>query len=239
MNDPQRVRLFLSTEHPCGYLPARDARNAYLDPDFAMSATRYGWLLAQGFRRSGVHVYRPHCLQCEACRPARVPVRQFKPSRGQRRCLARNRDVSVSEARQLTDEHFHLYRRYLAARHAGGGMDTGNREAFHAFLECGWGEARFWEFRADGRLLALAVVDRVPQALSAVYTFFDPDEAARSLGTLAILKQIETAAARKLEHVYLGYWVQGSQKMEYKKNFRPMEVLGPRGWEPAEPLSAT
>ncbi len=238
MNDPQRVRLFLSTEHACGYLAGRDARNAYLDPDFAMSATRYGWLLAQGFRRSGIHVYRPHCQQCEACRPARVPVASFKPTRGQRRCLARNADVSLTITRELGDEHFLLYRRYLATRHAGGGMDNGNREAFHAFLECSWGEAQFWEFRCGGRLLALAVVDRVPHALSAVYTFFDPDEGARSLGTLAILKQLEIAAARKLEQVYLGYWVAGSRKMEYKKNFRPMEVLGPRGWEPAEALSA-
>lgn len=233
MSEPQRVRLYLSTEHPCGYLPGREARNAYLDPDFAMSATRYGWLLAQGFRRSGIHVYRPHCLQCQACRPARVTVAQFAPTRGQRRCLARNDDVSLSIARELTDEHFLLYRRYLAARHAGGGMDSGNREAFHAFLECGWGEAQFWEFRAAGRLLAVAVVDRVPEALSAVYTFFDPDEADRSLGTLAVLKQIENAAARKLGHVYLGYWVAGSRKMDYKKKFQPLEVLGTRGWAPA------
>ncbi|HVT35509.1 MAG TPA: arginyltransferase [Nevskiaceae bacterium] len=234
MSEPQRVRLYLSTGHACGYLSGLEARNAYLDPDFPMSPQRYGWLLAQGFRRSGVHVYRPHCPQCHACQPARVPVADFVPSRTQRRCLARNDDLQLTVTRELGEEHFELYQRYLAVRHPGGGMDSGNREAFHLFLECGWGDAQFWEFRVGARLLALAVVDRVPSALSAVYTFFDPDEGARSLGTLAVLRQIEAAAEQRLDHVYLGYWVRGSAKMDYKRNFRPLELLGTGGWHALE-----
>lgn len=230
MSQPQRARLFLGTEHPCGYLPDRPARNAYMDPDFPLSPERYTWLLAQGFRRSGDHVYRPYCQQCQACQPARVTPQSFILNRAQRRCLARNRDVSLRIVDQLTDEHYQLYSRYLNARHPGGGMEAGNRESFHSFLECDWGEIEFWEFRDDHRLLAVAVVDRVPQALSAVYTFFEPTEKARSLGTLAVLRQISEAQKRGLAYVYLGYWVQSSPKMDYKKNFRPLELLTPEGW---------
>lgn len=231
MSELERVRLYLSTEHVCGYLPGRSSRNAYIDPDFALNPQRYAWLLEQGFRRSGIHVYRPYCQHCRACVPARVNAAAFKPNRAQRRCLARNDDVSVTVQSRLSDEHFALYRRYLLARHADGGMDANNRDGFHAFLECAWGNAQFWEFRAGGSLLALAVVDETPRGLSAVYTFFDPAERERSLGTLAVLKQIEAARERSLGFLYLGYWVGGSRKMDYKKSFRPLEILSPQGWQ--------
>jgi arginine-tRNA-protein transferase len=233
VSELERVRLYLSTEHVCGYLPGRSSRNAYIDPDFALNAQRYGWLLEQGFRRSGAHVYRPYCQHCRACIPARVPAASFTPNRAQRRCEARNADVDVVVRRRLGDEHFALYRRYLLARHADGGMDANNREGFHSFLECPWGEVRFWEFRAAGELLAVAVVDETPRGLSAVYTFFDPSADDRSLGTLAVLRQIAAARERSLGYVYLGYWVPGSRKMDYKKNFRPLEVLTTKGWETA------
>lgn len=233
MSEAQRVQLYLSTEHACGYLPGRAARNAYLDPGFKLSAERYTWLLAQGFRRSGIHVYRPYCLNCQSCRPARVPVQTFTPNRVQRRCLVRNRDVQMSVVAGLSNEHYTLYSHYLSARHPGGGMEAGNREAFHSFLECAWGEVEFWEFRVAHTLLAVAAVDRVPQALSAVYTFFDPTQAARSPGTLAVLRQLTEARARNLAYVYLGYWVAGSRKMDYKKNFAPLELLTPAGWQAA------
>lgn len=232
MSELEHVRLYLSTEHVCGYLPGRNARNAYVDPDFALNPARYGWLLEMGFRRSGVHVYRPHCQHCRQCIPARVPVQRFRPSRSQRRCLARNADLEMSIQPRLTDEHYALYRRYLHARHADGGMDANNRDAFHSFLECSWGEARFWELRAAGRLLAVAVIDETPRALSAVYTFFDPEQGERSLGTYAVLREIEIARERRLAHVYLGYWVPGSRKMDYKKQFQPLEILKGPGWVP-------
>lgn len=233
MSELERVRLYLSTEHVCGYLPGRSSRNAYIDPDFALNAQRYGWLLEQGFRRSGAHVYRPYCQHCRACIPARVPVALFERNRAQRRCEARNADVEVLVSRRLTDEHFALYRRYLLARHADGGMDANNREGFHSFLDCPWGEVRFWELRAAGQLLAVAVVDETPRGLSAVYTFFDPAQSERSLGTLAVLRQIQAARERNLGYVYLGYWVPGSRKMDYKRNFRPLEILTTKGWETA------
>ena len=230
MSSLQRVQLYLSTEHACGYLPERMARNAYVDPGLRMSRERYAWLMAQGFRRSGDYVYRPHCAECQLCVPARVPVATFAPSRAQRRCMAQNADLSVTIVRSLNDEHHALYQRYLQARHPGEGMDGDNCEAFQSFLQCNWGDTQFWEFRHEGRLLAVAVVDALPAALSAVYTFFDPDETDRSLGTYAVLRQIEGARESSLPHVYLGYWVAESRKMDYKKNFRPLELFRENNW---------
>lgn len=230
----ERVRLFLSTEHPCGYLPARSARSLFIDPDYVLNPTRYESLLEQGFRRGGNHVYRPRCESCRACIPARVPVEAFEHSRAQRRCEQGNQDLRLNIRRDITDEQFTLYQRYLRARHDGGGMNPEDKSGFHNFLNCGWGATEFWELLLDDRLVACAVVDRVPQGLSAVYTFFDPDESSRGLGTFAVLTQIRVARERALRFVYLGYWVPGSRKMDYKKNFQPIEVLGTRGWQRLE-----
>lgn len=229
--DMERIRLYLSTEHPCGYLQQRTARSLFVDPDFALNPTRYEMLLEQGFRRGGDHVYRPRCNGCAACIPARVPVQRFTPNRAQRRCLQRNSDLSLGIGSELTDEQFDLYRRYLIGRHAGGGMNPEDKPGFHNFLDCDWGTAEFWELRLDSVLVSCAVVDRTPRALSAVYTFFDPELAQRSLGTYSVLRQIEEAQRIGMNHVYLGYWVPGSRKMEYKRNFDPLEILTASGWQ--------
>lgn len=227
----QSLRLFLSTEHSCGYLPGLLARSAFVDPDAGLGAAHYQRLLELGFRRSGDHTYRPHCRECARCVPVRIDVHLFRCNRSQRRSQRANADLQMSIERRLTDEHFALYRRYLQMRHPGGGMDPQDRKAFHAFLECSWLDVRFWCFREkSGELLAVAVVDHLPQALSAVYTFFEPDAGARGLGTLAILEQIRVARLARLDHVYLGYWVEGSRKMDYKRRFRPLEALHGMQW---------
>ncbi|MFA5939924.1 MAG: arginyltransferase [Sinimarinibacterium sp.] len=230
MNDSQPVRLYLSAEHACGYLSGRAARSAFVDPEWTLNAPRYQRLLEMGFRRSGGHVYRPHCRDCTRCIPVRVPVAAFRPNRSQRRCLDDNSGLQLTLETKLGDEHYALYRAYLLGRHADGGMDPYDRQAFHTFLECPWAPVHYWCFRDSGRLLSVAVVDHLPLALSAVYTFFDPDESARSLGTLAVLHQIHHAQTLGLPHVYLGYWVPESRKMAYKQRFRPLETLTPRGW---------
>ncbi len=226
----QSLRLFLSTEHACGYLSGLLARSAFVDPDVGLGPGHYQRLLELGFRRSGDHTYRPHCRECARCVPVRIDVHRFAADRGQRRCERRNADLQLSIEHRLGDEHYALYRQYLQSRHAGGGMDPLDRKAFHAFLECSWLDVRFWCFRERGRLLAVAVVDHLPQALSAVYTFFDPGAQARGLGTLAVLRQIRLACASGLEHVYLGYWVEGSRKMDYKRRFSPLEALYGTQW---------
>lgn len=230
MNDVQPVRLYLSAEHACGYIPGRAARSAFVDPEWTLNPPRYQRLLELGFRRSGGHVYRPHCRDCSRCIPVRIPVAQFRPDRAQRRCLAANGDLELTLEHELGDEHYALYRSYLLGRHADGGMDPYDRNAFHSFLECPWVPVRYWCFRQGGRLISVAVVDHLPLALSAVYTFFDPATSARGLGTLAVLHQIERAREQGLTHVYLGYWVPESRKMAYKHRFRPLESLTARGW---------
>jgi len=231
----QSLRLLMGSSHSCGYLPQRNARSAFVDPAFPIDPGLYGALLEQGFRRSGDYAYRPMCLLCRACRSVRIPVAEFRPDRSQRRCQRANADLRLSLAPRLNAEHYALYRRYLAARHPGGGMDPEDAEAFREFLGCSWGRTEVWEFRRAGALLAASVVDRVPRGYSAVYTFYAPEEAARGLGTYAILRQIGQAQAQDLPYVYLGYWVAGSAKMDYKQRFRPLEVLEPGGWAPLAP----
>ncbi|MGQ0586385.1 MAG: arginyltransferase [Gammaproteobacteria bacterium] len=229
-----RPRLLLGTEHACSYLERRMARSVFVDPQLPLDATRYGALLELGFRRSGNYVYRPACGACQECRPARVPVAEFAPDRSQRRCLRDNADLRLVVEHGLDEEQYQLYRRYLLARHPIGGMDPDDREAFHAFLSSAWGNTEIVAARdGSGRLLAGGVVDRVPRALSAVYTWFDPDEEPRGLGTWMILAEIERARAMALPHLYLGYWVAGSPTMDYKRRYRPIEVLGAAGWERA------
>lgn len=226
-----RPRLLLGTEHPCSYLERRLARSVFVDPKLNLDAARYGTLLDLGFRRSGSYVYRPACGACQECRPVRVPVADFVPDRAQRRCRRNNDDLRLTLENGLSADHYALYRRYLLARHPGGGMDPDDREAFHSFLSSSWGNTEIIAARdRAGRLLAGAVVDRVPRGLSAVYTWFDPAEARRSLGTYMILVEIERTRSLGLPYLYLGYWVPGSPTMEYKRNFQPLEVLGASGW---------
>ena len=233
------IRVFQTLEHACGYYPEKRARNLVIDPLARGLAQVYGLAVERGFRRSGGHVYRPHCAGCRRCVAARVDVAAFRPDRSQRRTLKRNEDLELRVMpAERTPEIFALYRRYLHARHAEGGMDNPGEADFDRFLASPWSPTRFLELRKDGTLLAVAVTDELPQGLSAVYTFFDPDHAARGLGTCAILRQIELTRRLGLPHLYLGYWIEGHPKMHYKSRFRPLQVLGEGGWitreEPCE-----
>jgi arginine-tRNA-protein transferase len=227
----ERVRLFQTLPHTCGYFRARTAQNLVLDPAAPDLPTLYALSLARGFRRAGGHVYHPHCPRCQACEPCRIDVAKFQPSRSQRRCLALNDDVELLECRPgLTDERHDLYARYLHARHPGGGMDDASNEDFSQFLAAPWSPTVFLELRLAGKLVAVAVTDVCSTGLSAVYTFFDPDLPRRGLGTLAILRQIELTRARALPHLYLGYWIANHPKMGYKSRFHGLQVLGTSGW---------
>ena len=239
-NTPARegedLRLFHTGLHECGYWPDRQARDLVLDPRDPRLADWYALALGWGFRRSGDIVYRPHCASCRACTPVRVPVDGFAPNRTQRRNLRRNADLVMRiYPAERTDEHVDLYRRYLSARHAGGGMDGHGAAEFEQFLVGRWSRTRFLEFRTSTRehtLLAVAVTDMTDDALSAVYTFYDPGEADRGLGTYAILRQLQWAAEEGRSHLYLGYWIAGHAKMDYKRRLRPLEAFDGRQWLP-------
>jgi arginyl-tRNA--protein-N-Asp/Glu arginylyltransferase len=225
------IRVFQTLEHPCGYYPERSARNLVIDPLARSLPHVYGTALERGFRRSGGHVYRPHCASCRDCIASRVPVRDFVPDRSQRRCLKRNADLQWQVAPpHRTEANFALYRRYLSARHPEGGMDDPGEEDFERFLACAWSPTRFLEARLGDELLAVAVTDVLPQGLSAVYTFYAPQAQARGLGTAAILRQIEWAREQGLPHLYLGYWIDAHPKMDYKARFRPLERLTDGQW---------
>ncbi|MEO8459708.1 MAG: arginyltransferase [Dokdonella sp.] len=225
------VRLFQTLPHACGYYGERTAQNLVIDPSAPQLPTLYDNALTRGFRRAGSHVYHPQCVKCSACVACRVPSARFKPDRSQRRNLAINAALSVRVAPAgYSVERFDLYHRYLKARHSAGGMDDATPGDFSRFLYTDWTPTKFIEISRDGRLLAVAVTDVCSTGLSAVYTFFDPDENAHGLGTFAILSQIRIAQEQKLPHVYLGYWIAHHPKMDYKRRFRPLEVLADGAW---------
>jgi arginine-tRNA-protein transferase len=180
------------------------------------------------FRRLGPVFYRPQCGRCAECRMIRVSVAEFRPSRAQRRCRTRNRDLSVEVTTPMASaEKQELYRRYLGARHDGQ-MD-GSSEEFEGFLCASRVRTVEIDYRAGGRLLAVGIADVEPLAMSAVYCFFDPEAASRSLGVFNVLWMIEECRRRGLPHLYLGYYVRESRKMSYKALYRPHEVLGGDG----------
>ncbi|SEP91085.1 arginine-tRNA-protein transferase [Ectothiorhodospira magna] len=218
--------FYATTPDDCPYLRERRMVSLFADPEGPMDTALYGNLLQHGFRRSGNHVYRHQCPQCRACIPYRVPVAGFNPDRGQRRVLKRNAGIAATIRDAAFDPvHYRLYAAYVNQRHRGGGMDNPTPDSYLGFVTSQWCRTWLVEFREQDALLGVAVVDRLPDALSAVYTFFDPAAQARSLGTLAVLWQIQRAREEGLTHVYLGYWNPGSRKMAYKNRFRPGERL--------------
>lgn len=232
------IRLFRTAEHECGYYSDRMARDLVIDPQDPRLPLIYTRALADGFRRSGSIVYRPDCVGCKACIALRVPVAAFVMSRSQRRCLQRNEGVTAQWAPPVrTAEQFALYRRYLESRHRDGGMDTHEEPDFDEFLTGTWMNTRFLELRENGLLIGVAVTDVVDNGLSAVYTFFEPAMAARSLGTFAILRQIEWAREWDLAYVYLGYWIHDHPKMDYKRRYAGAQVLVDQQWQPLSMLN--
>lgn len=234
---PQRLLLYATPAHECSYITEREAVTLFADPDHPKDPWLQALLAEQGFRRSGPHLYRPRCPNCSACEAVRLPLEGFRPSRSQRRTWQLNRDLDVTVLEQeFRQEHYELYVRYLTHRHAGGGMDDPTPAKYRDFLLCPWSQTRLVEFRLDGELLAVAVSDRLPDALSAVYTYFAPEHAARGLGVNAILWQVEAARHAGLRWLYLGYAIDGCRKMDYKRLYRPQERLRDGNWVAVETL---
>ncbi|GAB1260029.1 arginyltransferase [Aurantivibrio plasticivorans] len=231
MTDLTTLRFFATPPHSCSYLDDQDASTIFVDPNQRIDANLYEQLSKHGFRRSGPHVYRPHCAQCSACIAARVPVNDFKPSRRHKRCIKANSDIIVEEIPSIdTAGHFALYERYINERHCDGDMYPASKEQFDSFLSSEWGVTRYFEMKLDGLVVGVMVSDKLPNGLSAMYTFFDPDLSKRSLGTFAILWQVGYAQREKMDYLYLGYWIKESDKMNYKSQYRPLELLIENKW---------
>ncbi|KAA1193070.1 arginyltransferase [Pseudohalioglobus sediminis] len=219
------LKVYTTYPHSCSYLEDREATTLFVDPRQEVDQTLYSNLSVIGFRRSGNHLYRPHCEGCEACIPARIPVNHFAPNRSQRRTLSRNRDLEVELTADIRDEAaFELYRRYIEQRHHDGDMYPPDREQYLSFLDNAWECTRYFRFYEQGRLVGVSVVDELLDGLSAIYTFFAPDAEKRSLGRYAVLWQVEKARELNLDYLYLGYWIRGCRKMAYKSEYRPLQL---------------
>ena len=225
---------------PCPYLPGLQERKLFTHLSGRRATSLHHLLSENGFRRSQNLIYRPACEGCNACQSVRIVAEQFEPSKRFRRVLRNNADLMIEvRPTTATSEQYELFKRYLDFRHAGGGMTQMSFVDYEYMVEDTPVQSALVEYRLRGHpdkpLVAVALTDVMPDGLSMVYSFYDPDLAHRSMGTFLILDHIAQVRAAELDYVYLGYWVKNSPKMAYKAQFQPLEVQkGPQGWCPLD-----
>ena len=235
-------QFYLTAPSPCPYLTDRHERKVFTHLIGRRAVALNDQLTQSGFRRSQTIAYRPACENCRACVSVRIKAGEFRSSRNFRRIAELNRDVTATVTRpEPSRAQYSLFRRYLDARHSDGGMADMTALDYATMIEDSHVETRLIEYRlsgdnADGGrpLVAACLTDVLADGLSMVYSFYEPEERHRSFGTYMILDHIERARRLGLPHVYLGYWVEGSRKMDYKARFLPQERLGMNGWERVE-----
>ena len=240
---PHAPQFYVTAPQPCPYLHGRAERKLFTALQGENAAELNNALSRQGFRRSQNVLYRPSCETCVACMSARIRVADFRPSRTQRRVAQRNAALRrLATSAWATEEQFDLFRRYLDSRHADGGMADMDIFEFAAMIEETPVKSRVVEYRCadaaipalapgDDHLAAVCLTDVLDDGLSLVYSFYDPQLRHTSLGTYVILDHIEIARAAGLPYVYLGYWVPGSRKMDYKARFGALEIYKNGAWQ--------
>ncbi|MBF7683464.1 arginyltransferase [Acinetobacter sp. B5B] len=227
------LQYFLSPPHDCSYLSYKPSRMVFLDPTQRIDVLTLSDLSRTGFRRSGDYVYKPECHSCRQCLSCRIIVDVFKMNSQQKKTWRKNKDLDmkIRPVSEATTQHYQLYEKYINARHQDGDMYPPSPEQFKSFLVNSCTESFFLELWKEDTLLSVATCDVLDDGLSAVYTFFDPEESKRSLGVFTILKQIEYIQSLNLDFVYLGYWVPHSKKMNYKSQYLPFDLLIDGEWQ--------
>lgn len=225
------MKFGITPPSTCSYLPEQKEQLLVFVSEQKPRVSEYDLLIGAGFRRSGEQIYRPHCGNCNACQSIRLPVKQFVPSKSQKRVMKRNQDLSVRVSDSDQPCYYSLYESYINQRHNDGSMYPASLEQYQGFILNPWDKALFIEIYLHDELIAVAVTDNLMYSLSALYTFFKPSEEHRSLGYFAILQQIELAKSMNKEYLYLGYQIDACQKMNYKQNFMPHERFFDDKWQ--------
>ena len=229
---PEDLFFYISAPHRCSYLDGQESTTLLVDPKYPITPDLYTKLSSLGFRRSGSLIYIPRCLRCQACRPIRIKVDDFKPNRSQKRNLKKNSQIITRTVEaKVVDEHFELFRKYINNRHEAGSMDVDSIEQYAEFFFTNRVKSELVEFYFEEELVAVSVIDPQLDGLSAVYTFFNPDKPELAMGVYVILWQIEECKIRKLPHLYLGYQIDECQKMAYKANYKPYQLLIDGSWQ--------
>lgn len=225
------LRVGITPTHRCSYLPDQYEQLIVLVDENYCTVSGYESLLQAGFRRSGNDIYRPHCTQCSACHSLRIDAAEFEPSRSHRRVLNKNQDISWQLSDTDKPAYYALYERYITQRHADGSMYPPSHSQYARFLLSQWLPPLFIEFYHADKLVGVAVTDVLAESLSAMYTFYDPAYESRSLGTYAILTQLQLTLRMGRTYLYLGYQVDNCRKMNYKASYLPHERLENKVWK--------
>ncbi len=226
-----KLKVGITPIHPCSYLNNHQEQLLVLMDHTLFCSQGYEHLLSLGFRRSGNDIYRPQCPACSACQSVRIDSTQFTFSHSQKRLWKKAGDIDLKPSFAHKPEYYALYEKYISLRHHDGVMHPPSQQQYDHFLLCQWLTPCFLELYDKSKLIGIAVTDIMPNSLSAVYTFYDPEITKISIGTLAILKQIEFAQKNDKKWLYLGYYVEKCQKMNYKNKFNPCQMFIEQQWK--------
>ena len=226
----ENLKFGITGNFDCNYLPEQKERLLVAVDERLHNSQHYSWLMHEGFRRSGDQIYRPHCLQCHACQSLRVLAQEFIPSKSQKRLLKKNQHFKVKFSDSIQDNYYPLYESYINTLHSDGSMYPANYQQYANFITCNITKQLFMEVWDQDKLISVAVTDDLADALSAVYTFYDPSYRKSGLGVFSILKQIEQTQILNRKYLYLGYQIDDCPKMNYKNRFFPYEKFVEHNW---------